>query len=497
VETGSISGTVARGGIYIIIRRVLANLIRMVAIGVLARNLTAAEFGVVVLAQVAVSMLTVFSGGGVGTYILCDRETDWESRIQPAFWLGVALTIASCAVVLAFLPLIKTVYDEALVTEVLLVVLADHFIRQLKLVPDALLQRTMRFRVLVMRDTARDFATAGVAVWMAVAGFGVWSLVLPSLMLAPFEVTFTAWVARFRPRKALGRAAWPRIFKFTRSVMGEQLLSLISNEADTAVVAKVLGSSSLGVYNLAYQLANLIGKNVSAVLSMVSMPALAAAYERKSPLGPPYRRMMRVLALTTTPLLLGMFVLADELVLIVYGHQWDAAVPLLRIFIVFTIVRSVTSPSGTIFSVVGRPELSLKIVFYFLVLYIPALLITSQFSVVHLAVCVAAARVIVGLVSLYMSLDVIDESKGKVTNELSRPLVAGIAMAVLTWFLNAGLVQLDWPILIRVAVVALVGAGVYLALIRVLARRALEESMALIKSAVMRRRPKPTPMSEA
>src|SRR5262249_28025979 len=154
----------------------------------------------------------------------------------PAFWLNLTLTTASCIVALAFLPILQLIYAEPKLTGVLLVVLADYFIDQLKSVPEGLIQRRLGFRVLAIRDTSRDFLAAGVGIVMAVRGFGVWSLVVPNLAIVPLEVGFTMWAVRFRPRFEIGHSSWPRIFRFTRNVIGEQLLSFIGNEADTAVV---------------------------------------------------------------------------------------------------------------------------------------------------------------------------------------------------------------------------------------------------------------------
>jgi PST family polysaccharide transporter len=487
MATESLTRASARGGVHVLIRRLVTNMLRIAAVAVLARTLDRHEFGVVALAQLAVSLLTVFGTGGIITYIVCDRDDDWRERLSPAFWLNLALTSASCAVAIAFLPLVQYIYGEPDLAGALLIILATYFVTQLRMVPEALLQRQLQFRTIAMRDTVRDFLNACIAIAMALAGFGVWSLVVPNLIVAPLDAAFTFWRARFWPHRGLGRAVWGRIFRYTRNVIGEQLLSFIGNEADTAIIGKVMGSSVVGVYNLAYQLANLIGKNVSGVLTMVSTPALAAAFERRTGIGSPYRKMMRVLSLISTPLLLGMFVLADELVALVYGPKWSEAVPLLRIFIASTLVRSVTSPSGAVFNVVGRPELSMQIALGFVVLYVPALVIASAGSVIGFAICVAAARILVGLISLYWSLDVIAESKARVTDELVRPLLAGLAMAAAVWFGDQAMIRHGVPIAPRIAIGAVGGAAIYLAGVRILARRALGEALALIKDVVARR----------
>ncbi|HMG20974.1 MAG TPA: polysaccharide biosynthesis C-terminal domain-containing protein, partial [Kofleriaceae bacterium] len=148
------------------------------------------------------------------------------------------------------------------------------------------------------------------------------------------------------------------------------------------------------------------------------------------------------------------------------------------------------SPSGAVFNVVGRPELSMKIALWFVVLYVPALVLFSRWGLIAFALCVAASRFIVGLVSLYISLDLIAESKARVTGELVRPVIAGIAMAAVAWWLDRALERAGVPIPARLAACAVAGGAVYLACARVVARRAFDEAVALIKDLAARRKPR-------
>lgn len=486
--TESLSGASARGGVYMLVRRLTANAIRLGAVAVLARRVERAEFGVVALAQLAVSLLTVFGTGGITTYIICDRDDDWRTRLSPAFWLNLALTLASCAIALAALPIVDAIYGEPHLIGALVVVLATYFLTQLRMVPEALLQRSLAFRWVAARDTVRDLFIAGLGVAMALTGFGVWSLVVPNLIAAPLDVAATAWRARFWPAPQLGRAHWRRIFTYTRNVIAEQLLSFIGNETDTAIVAKVMGATVVGGYNLAYQLANLIGKNVSSVLTLVSTPALAAAFERRGEIGPPYRKLMRVLSLLSTPLLIGMLVLADDLIALVYGPRWADTAPLLRVFIASTLVRSVTSPSGAVFNVVGRPEVSMQIALGFIALYVPLLIGLAHQPILVFAIGVAAARIAVGLISLYVSLDLVGESKLRVTAELARPLIAAGAMAAVVWPVLGGLARVGVPGAARMAIAGVVGAASYYVAIRAIAPRAYAEARGLVDELRARRR---------
>jgi hypothetical protein len=122
---------------------------------------------------------------------------------------------------------------------------------------------------------------------------------------------------------------------------------------------------------------------------------------------------------------------------------------------------------------------------------VPWLLVCRSWSVTAFAIGVAVARILIGLISLYWSLALIDERMLRVTGELVRPLVAGIAMALVAHGADQALIGAGLPIAARVPVVIAVGAAAYLAAIQVVARRAFAELLALVKELRGRRARRP------
>ena len=460
-STGIADRTVASAG-WMLGRRVTSNLVRLVAVAVLARHLSPAEFGIVALAQVLLQFVTLVGEAGIGTYVVYDEGEGRAQRLQAAFWLHVAMTVVQCALCLAVLPLIGPLFGPHQLAPVLAVLVGVFFVRQLAIVPEALLQRDLRHATLARRDMVLDVVAAGLSVVLALAGAGVWSLVLPSLVAEPARLVVAAVTARWRPRLPFHVSEWRRVLRYTAPLMGSNVLIPVTNDGDTLVVGKLLGATTVGFYNVAWQLANLVGRNVTAVVSSVTMPALALVRDDEDRLRAAYLRMVRFLGLVCFPLLVGMAVVAGDLIPTVYGDRWEPAVDLLRIFVAFTLVRSVTSPSSMVYNVTGRPDIGFKLTLWFTPVYLVAIGIGSLWGAAGIATGVMLARTGGALVDTGLAAHQIGLRLRAVAAVVAAPAVLTIVMGVAVWVARQGMAVAGIGAPARLLLSGLLGAAVYL-----------------------------------
>ncbi len=257
-------------------RMLVTNVINLGVMAILARQLTPAEFGLVALAQVLLRFLAIVGAAGVGDYVIFDKQEGREERAQAAFWMNTALSFLVMGVGLLGVPWITHFYLEPGLGAVLVAFLIGYALGQLSTVPDALLMKSLDYEKLVIRDTALEILTSLLMVVLALAGLGVWSIVLPGLAAAPLRAVLVFWMARWWPRLPLRVRLWRNIFRFSANVIGANLATTISAEGDTLIIGKSLGSAELGLYNLAWQSGMLISRTVTGVVGKLSMPALSA-----------------------------------------------------------------------------------------------------------------------------------------------------------------------------------------------------------------------------
>lgn len=463
-------------------RQLVVRMINLAAVAILARHLSPADFGLVALAQVVLQFLVLSQTNGIGAYVIYDRAPGWENRTHSAFWLNFVITVVELVLLFGAMPVVSRLFVQPELPYVLAVLGATYFVQQMGVVPDSLIQRKLRFRSIVVRDTLLNILLGILGVAMALTGWGIWSLVIPSLITKPISVVASVAIARWRPGLRPGLRDWWPIAKYSVPLIGMGVLGLVANDGDTLLVGKILGSQPLGFYNVAWQLSNLVGHNVTGVVGAVAMPALAMVSSDIARLQEGYRRMVRLLGLVTFPLLFGLFALADDAVQLVYGPGWEPVVVLVRIFIIFTVVRSVTSPSAIIYNVVGRSDIGFKFTLGFLPFYLAAILLGSQRGVVGIAIGVTVVRTIGGIIAFAISVRLIDLPFARTIVALFPGAAIGLVVATLVWGANMLLATWDVALVARLVLCPGIAGLLYGVGLALFNREAYKEVIGLIPS---------------
>jgi len=467
-------------GAWLLGRRVAANAIRLAALAVLARRLEPADFGLAALAQVLLSFVVISQENGVATYVVYDRSEEREERLSSAFWLSLTLTLAQVGLLGLIAPFATRLFPSAALLPVLLPVAGTFVLRQLQTVPEAILRRSMEYRKLVARDTACDLLAALLSVVLALRGWGVWSLVLPHVAIEPIRLSLVFWLAGWRPGLDLGLRHWRAISRYALPLMGSNALNLVANDGDTLLVGRLLGSQALGFYNLAWQLSNVVGRNLVSIASTVGMSAFALVANDLARLREAYLRSVRLIALLSFPTLAAMLVLANDVVLLLYGPNWTVSVTLLRILILFTIIRTVTTLSGVIFNVMGRTDLSLWFTIVFLPFYVAAIVVGARFGLVGVAWGVTLVRSVGAVGSFLLASRLIGLPQRRTMARLA-PVCVTTTMTIAALFL-AQTWSTDLPLVLRLALCMIAGGLACGLSILLLDRHGYRELVAVVRS---------------
>lgn len=470
-----------RNGAWVLSRKLFVNLLRLGTVAVLARYLEPAEFGLVALANVILQFIVfIQEGAGPANYVIYDREVGWESRANSAFWLNCTISLFQFVVFALAIPIVTRIYAIPDLPILLAVLLIVFFTAQFGHIPTAVVKKSLNYRPLVLRDVVIDVISSTLSILMAVMHQGVWSLVIPQLIAEVVRLIATLYVSKWTPNLKLGMQNWPVIWRYSAPMIGSNLLLFIIRDGDTLLVGKVLGSSSLGFYNVAWQLSNLVGRNVSAVVFDLGLSALATMKSNLASLQNAFMRLQRFLATITMPLLLGMFVVSDDLVLLIYGPSWNPVVLLLRIFIVFTTIRTVTATVSIVFNVTGRTEIGFKYNLAFVPFYLVAILVGSNWGLVGVALAVTIVRVIGALLAYVIAGRLLELTAYQALKPMIPVTVLATLMALGVWFTKILLNSLEMPLAARLIICILEGGVLYLIGLFFFERKAFSEFVKIV-----------------
>lgn len=473
-----ISTQVITSGAWIYMRMVITNVFNLGVMVILSRVLKPSDFGIVALANVVTRLLVILGEDGIGQYIIYDNKEGRKERVYAAFWLDLFLSVGVAILALLCIPIVELIYAEKELVFILILLFIKYPIDSLSQVPDGLLKKELKFKQLTARDTILEIISGSISVLMAIYGYGVYSLVIPGLSIAPIRFILGLIQSKWYPVAKFYFKRWKEVFTFSANVVGSSLTSFILNEGDTFLVGKLLGSAKLGIYNFAWQTANLVNRNVSGVAANVALPALSLAKGDLDKMKEGWRRMSSMVATIAFPVLIGMAVVAEEFILVMYGRQWKEAILPLRIFIIYALRYSVSTPASSVYKAVGRPDYALKLGILVLPFYLFSIWIGSFYGLVGVSIGVTFIRTLFGFVGFYLVGKCLKMKLWQVIEPLVKPFYASLLMGLLLFCFRFLLVynmpfgRFKWLIILLCEIIA--GLIIYLIILRVVFVELLE-----------------------
>lgn len=324
---------------------------------VLAHLLTPAEFGLVSLASILVVIVTYLQESGLGMAVIRQRD-DLERAIGTMWVFMVAMSVVLYGVTFGIAPLLADVFSQSGLTNVVRVLGLLLVIRALGSTAGALIERDLAFRSKAKAELGGAAVQAAVAIPLAFAGFGVWSLVAGQLASQCLTTAVLVALAPVHPNPRL--ASWSMLRslgRYGRHVTIGNILVLANTNVDNVVIGRFLGTAALGYYAMAWRIANLPAQGLSYIVGRVMFPAYATIQDDASAFRRAFVMNVQRVALVSLPVSLGILICADPIIVGLFGERWHPAVAPLRILGVFGLIRSFSGASGAVFQAAGRPQL--------------------------------------------------------------------------------------------------------------------------------------------
>jgi lipopolysaccharide exporter len=233
-------------------------------------------------------------------------------------------------------------------------------IRGLGTVPAALVEREIDFRTRARCELTGALVQAGVSIGLAATGFGVWSLVFGQLAGTGVQTALFWVVVPWKPQLRLASARELReLLRYGRFVSAGNIVNLANNTLDNVFIGRLLGASLLGLYTVAFRIADFPNTVIGHVVGRVMFPVYARLREDSERLKRAYLRNIERTAFFAVPISAGLAVAAEPLVLGLLGEKWAAAVTPLRILAIYGLLKTIFAPSGEVLKGIGKPHVGL------------------------------------------------------------------------------------------------------------------------------------------
>ncbi len=222
--------------------------------------------------------------------------------------------------------------------------------------------RQGKMKVVAQIDAMQTLLESIMVIAFVLAGFGIWSLVLPKIIATPVWISIHHRHCPWRPTQHWVLQGAHGIIKYSRNVLSIDVLTVIRNNVDYLLVGYFLGLDVLGLYFFAYNAGLGISQGLTSSISASLLPHLCAANQNKNSLQQRYHSGLKVAFILIGLLVLVQTSLAEHYVPLVFGEHWASlgVVPLLIILCLSALPRMFAEIASQLLRAADHPLSELK-----------------------------------------------------------------------------------------------------------------------------------------
>jgi len=392
----------------------------------LARLLVPKDFGVFAAALTFTQYLEVLLDFGLGSYLIYDQDQGNPDQLHIAFTLNLIMTVGLTALTIAVSPFTSALFGAPHQTAVFAWMSVYLFLRGWSQVNQALIQRDLLFKKLVVIDLVGAAVRAGLSVGLALAGVGVYSIVVGFLVGQAIS-TITAYaVVRYRPRIRFDWTLGRKMVSFGVNSVAIDLLTELALNGDYLVIGSMIGSTALGIYSIAYRLPELLINNLFWLFSGVAFPI----YSRSRLAGMEFLRRAMLKALKFTSIYgfaagIGLALVSRDAILVLFGSQWRGAITPMVIVSLAAALASTTYASGPLFPALGKPGTLVLVNIPLTIGRMAGFIVAAPYGLVW----VASVHLISNVVMVVIRFAIANRVVGTTARQTFRALLPALAVA--------------------------------------------------------------------
>jgi O-antigen/teichoic acid export membrane protein len=459
--------------------QILGQLLTWAATFLVIRVLSPSDYGLFAMTQVILVLLNMLNGYGLASALIQRADAGRHAQRQ-LFGMLILLNFALGVAQFLAAPLAAAYYRQPIVAELLrvqaLLYLATPFIA----LPQALLSRAMDFKHQAKVNFLSALAGAGAALGGALAGLGVWTLVLAPIALFATRAIGMTIAARSLMWPSFDFRGAGDIARYGGVMATGQIFWFAQSQADVFIAGRLFDPHLLGIYTTSLFLTQIFVSKFVPPLNEVAFSAYARLKDDKDAVAAAFVKSVRLIMVVAMPFYLGLAATAGPLVETVLGTKWIEAAPVvhwLALAMPLMTLQVLYAPAS---DACGRPGISAANSATGALTLPIAFLVGVHWGLMGLVAAWFVAYPLYLGISTWRTLPVIGVKLRALVDAIAPAAMAAVAMALLVSLLDRALPALPAPT--RLAALVPVGAAAYAGWLALFARAALREVLDTLRN---------------
>ena len=442
---------------------------------VLARILAPEDFGVIAMLAMFTGVAGIFIDSGFSSALI-QRQHTTHTDESTVFFFNLGMGAITALLLCAAAPWIAVFFKHPVLQYLTYAMTFNLFVSAFGSIHSTLLSKEMNFKILAKVGVVSSVVAGVLAIYMARHGYGVWSLAANSVISGIFTVLmFWLWHP-WRPVWVFSIASLRSFFGFGGYTMASMLTDVFSNNLYLILIGKLYSVRDVGLYSRAQNTQQLPITLMMGVINRVAFSTFSSVAKDKARLVRGLRKAQAIAMLVNTPILVGLIILAEPLVLSVFGAQWRPCVPILQVLGLGGLLWPLHVLNLNILMAQGRSDLFFRLTMFKKIFAISLTVAASFYGVM----AIAWTQVIISILGYFANTHYTQMLLGyggwKQLGDLAVNFAAVIPMAAAVYFVND---MMPAPSFIKLIVASITGGGIYWLTCRLLCAELLSECLSM------------------
>lgn len=426
---------------------------------ILARIIAPESYGLIAMALVVVAITGSIVDGGFGAALI-RKKNPAANDYYTVFWFNIITAIFLYLIIYFAAPAIEKFYDTEGLVPVIRYLSLTVIISGFTTVQNVQLTKKLDFSALNIIALVATIISGGLGIAMAYGGYGVWALVAQQLSSNMLNSIMILFYNRWMPSWIFSRKSFNELFAFSRNMFASAVLNSVFQNIYPLIIGKWFAPAMLAYYTRAESYQRLLARNLTSVVQTVSFPSLATLQDDNYRLKNAYRQMIRMLMLVNAPIMLGLIVVAEPLIIFMITDTWLPTVPYLQLLCLAGLLYPLHAVNLNVIKVKGRSDIFLKLEMVKKILIVLAIFSGLPWGITGLVVAKVVASFIAYFLNAYFSLKLIGYKVKEQLQDVLAYVMLACIMALGVWSLSFWITEAPAMLLFTQIIT---GVGLYLA----------------------------------
>lgn len=471
-----------KGVFWSFIEKFGSQLILLISQIVLARLLEPKDFGLLGMLAIFIAVSQAFIDSGFDNALIQKKEVN-QTDYSTVFYFNITIGIVLYLILFFAAPLIADFFHQPLLVDLTRVVCIVLAVNSFGLIQFVKFKIEMNFKAIAQVVVIANLLSAFVGIAMALMGFGVWALAGQIIGIYFFR-TVLFWIkSSWRPSFIFSFQSFKQLFSFGSKLLLSGIINQVFQNIYLMVIGRIFSASLLGFYTQAKKLQEVPVTTLAQVVGNVTFPAFSKIQDDNVKLREGFRKLIKLMVFINFPLMLGLAVVAEPLLVLILGEKWLPSVPYFQLLCIAGMIYTLHASNLNILKVKGRSDLFLYLEIIKKTIVVIAIFIGLNWGIIGLIVGQICTSFISFFINAFYTGKLISYTIPNQLKDISQTFFISLGMVAfmsLGWFINNQIISLVFQILI--------GIGSYLLLAIATKQEALTDGLLILKEVIPLRR---------